>query len=558
MVRSISGDSSSHGSSISSNRSRGSARPPTPRNKSCALILAGIFVICVVVAVSVAVTQLNEADKSINSDNSNNNAAPVARTATPTAAPAVITAAPTLTLAPTVPGYQACNGLESLCDVRANELIYATLHNAVSSAEDGVNFLPNHELQLEKALFAGWRGVNFDVGKCTEFADQPVRLVHGTCGLGTRDPVVVLSNILAFLRNRVNEVLLIPVQIDNTLDGGAVTLAEIYAVMKLVSGFTDMLYQHVSGAPWPTLRELIANNTRILFFHYNGNETCSNTACPAGFHDWFTYAAETRYEFDGVSAVEATNTSCAITRGQRGRRDFFGVNMFTTLPSPGTCEQLNAASFVATHLQACADLNRPLRPTLVLVDYWSIGNVLEVVNGINAQIAAATVRSAEISLLILSSSSSASGGISSEMSATEQASFLSTCSAYFRAQLASNTGLSNVYCSNLVSQTVVSLSQRRRRRTQGARALQTTTQQALQVTVLVQGDDAGGNSASFATADLEAVVDATSDAFVASLSVQGDFFSSVTQILTITTTTAQQPATSPTTSPASVVASNGK
>jgi hypothetical protein len=503
-------------------------------------MFAGIFVVITVVAVAVAVSQLSSSNSSLNPLSNNSTSFGKKPTTAPlttvSPAPGGGGATTVPTAAPTVTGYQACNGLESLCDVRANLVLYAMLHNAVSSKQDGVTLLANQELQLETALEQGWRGINYDIGKCSEFATtnsssttsnsssstSAVRLVHGICGLGTRDPVEVLTHIVEFLQKRPNEVLLMPVEIDNMLDGGAVSLAEIYAVMQQVTGFTDLLYQHPGpGTPWPTLRELIAQNTRILFFQYNAAESCSDSGstCPPGFHDWFVYAAETAFQFESVAAVENTTASCAITRGASGERDFFGINIFTEIPSKANCEQLNAATFVEKHLSACSKLNNNLRPSAVLVDYWNVGDVQSVVQQYNAKLIPAVVRQANVTMNVT--------GVVSEMTATEQPIFLSTCSAYFSSQL---TNLTNVYCSKITYQRYIFRRSRRR--------LQTT--EYLRVTVQVSGDDASGN-ASLTEAHLAAVVDASGDEFVKTLSVQDQFFSTVTNISALTNDTGTRP-----------------
>ena len=59
-----------------------------------------------------------------------------------------------------------CNGLEGICDLRADEILYATLHNGMSTFEDGFLFGPNHKYQLEAALQAGYRGLNLDLCNC--------------------------------------------------------------------------------------------------------------------------------------------------------------------------------------------------------------------------------------------------------------------------------------------------------------------------------------------------------------------------------------------------------
>ena len=67
------------------------------------------------------------------------------------------TASPTrATLVPTIiPDSVECNGLITNCDLRFNELMFAGLHNAMATVEDGFLFGANHDLSLEKALEAG-------------------------------------------------------------------------------------------------------------------------------------------------------------------------------------------------------------------------------------------------------------------------------------------------------------------------------------------------------------------------------------------------------------------
>ena len=59
-----------------------------------------------------------------------------------------------------------CNGLEGICDLRADEVMYATLHNGMATFEDGFLFGPNHQSPLEGALEAGYRGLNLDICNC--------------------------------------------------------------------------------------------------------------------------------------------------------------------------------------------------------------------------------------------------------------------------------------------------------------------------------------------------------------------------------------------------------
>jgi hypothetical protein len=150
------------------------------------------------------------------------------------------------------------------------------------------------------------------------------------------------------------------------------------------------MYDHVDiSQPWPTLRELIAANTRILFFIYNSQEqqcwsdNADHASCPSGFHEWFEYAGESQYQFDNtVQVLDDTTYACEVTRGAIGANKFYGVNVFIALPTPESCAVLNTQEALAVHLKACADLaGRPVN--LLLIDCWDIGDTLAVVSAHN-------------------------------------------------------------------------------------------------------------------------------------------------------------------------------
>ena len=70
-----------------------------------------------------------------------------------------------------------CNGLEGICDLRVDEVMYATLHNGMATYEDGFVFGPNHKFKLEGALEAGYRGINLDICNC----GGELIFCHGEC-----------------------------------------------------------------------------------------------------------------------------------------------------------------------------------------------------------------------------------------------------------------------------------------------------------------------------------------------------------------------------------------
>lgn len=206
--------------------------------------------------------------------------------------------------------------------------------------------------------------------------------MHANCALGMREPIGALNSIVSFLQSNPNEVIIMPTQIDYGT-GGEVTLAEIDAVFEQVPGFKSLMYNHEDGSLWPTLGELIEADTRILFFHYNGQQ-CSGSnavACPEGFHDWFSYAGETEFQFTSASQFQNVEFSCLITRGS-GSLDFYGVNVFLQIPNLSTCGELNTREFLIAHVEACSTFTSQ-DVNLILVDCWDEGDVLDIAREYN-------------------------------------------------------------------------------------------------------------------------------------------------------------------------------
>ena len=59
-----------------------------------------------------------------------------------------------------------CNGLSSNCELRLDEVMFAGVHNAMATRENGFTLGGNHDFELESALEAGYRALNMDVCNC--------------------------------------------------------------------------------------------------------------------------------------------------------------------------------------------------------------------------------------------------------------------------------------------------------------------------------------------------------------------------------------------------------
>jgi len=265
-----------------------------------------------------------------------------------------------------VEGEECCNGFASNCDLRVNELMYATVHNA---NHDDI-LVPNHEAPLEGALEAGYRGLMLDVCYCTNAETQAMEITfcHGLCGLGTRDPLEVFSNIDDFLTANPTELLVIEFEIS----AGSPTTDQLWSVMKQDDGIKRKTYTH-DGGEWPTLRENLAAGKQIIAFQHNGD-------AHVRIGSFFTYAVETPWTFSNVADVENTAYSCKFDRGSNGALEWYSVNNFVTAtfgPSKSSADEINEKSFVEQRIADCENLTG-LKPNLVSVDFWQRGDLPEV------------------------------------------------------------------------------------------------------------------------------------------------------------------------------------
>lgn len=145
-----------------------------------------------------------------------------------------------------------CNGLDSICHLRVDEILYVSVHNAVATLEG-----PNDQFQLERALEAGYRGLNFEVCSC----QGEYQLCTGMCGFGVRDPVEIFESINRFMDNYPTETILITLDLNSDV-GRPIDLAVIASILSGVEGLMEKIYVHeAANCPWPTLREVVDANT---------------------------------------------------------------------------------------------------------------------------------------------------------------------------------------------------------------------------------------------------------------------------------------------------------
>ena len=302
---------------------------------------------------------------------------------------------------------QACNGHPELCDRRVDEVVFAGAHNSMSNAQIPDWMFPHHMKAIPGQLQDGIRALLLDVHrgfpggariktdiegeKLTQDRLEPAlgpegiaaamrirdRLVgvdenspklylcHGFCELGGYEVVPTFRDVRDFLVENPEEVLIIVLE-------DYVTIEELVRAFD-DSGLRKFVYTG-TASPWPTLRELIHSGERVVVFIESGTEGVPWLRPTIG------NIQETPYHF-----TDPSEFTCIPGRGGT-QGSLFQINHWiqtTPAPMPANATVVNAMDVLLPRVRRCAAERRHL-PNIIAVDFYSIGDVLAVVDTMNA------------------------------------------------------------------------------------------------------------------------------------------------------------------------------
>jgi hypothetical protein len=311
---------------------------------------------------------------------------------------------------------EPCNGHPELCDRPINEVAYASSHNSMSIAEYGWVW-PMHDGTLTEQLDAGVRALLIDthymddptvreeflnavseesedfetqdiyeltdreafvmslsdrsvdvVSKAFSTVAEPAQvdefLCHQFCGLGWTPLADSLEEIRVWLEENPREVLFLIIQDEITPED---TDKDIIA-----AGLDEFIYTHPEGAPWPTLRQLIDSNERLLIMAENEGPP------PAWYTNAWDVTEETPYTF-----IFPEQFSCEPNRGDT-EKPFFLLNHWIQRGSPNRVDGalVNEYDFLLARAQQCAE-ERGKMPNFVAVNWYRQGDLFDVVDTLN-------------------------------------------------------------------------------------------------------------------------------------------------------------------------------
>ena len=254
-----------------------------------------------------------------------------------------------------------CNGHEVLCTRPFDQVAFATTHNAMSSLDAGWLFA-SQRTSVPTQLGDGVRGLMLD----THDHEGVAHLCHGICEAGRTPLVDGLAEIATYLAANRDAVL--------TLIFEAYITAEATKSAFEASGLSRFTHAQRPGDRWPTLGEMVAADHRLVVF------TDREGGRFDWYHDVWAFAFETH-----LSNSEREDLSCAPNRGSTGN-DLFILNHFLTNPvaSERWAEQLNHNPFFIDRSHECEAAFDHI-PNFVAVDFYTIGDVLSVVDTLNLE-----------------------------------------------------------------------------------------------------------------------------------------------------------------------------
>jgi len=302
----------------------------------------------------------------------------------------------------------ACNGSAALCDRRLDQVVFATSHNSMGGADVPGWMFPNQDAGIGKQLADGVRGLLIDahygvpagdrvkteledekaamakyeavLGKegmeaalrirdriaGKEHGAREVYMCHGFCELGALKLVPVLKDVHDFLVANPGEVLVIVIQ-----DEG-VSPQDIARCFEQ-SGLIDFVYRGPAKPPWPTLRQMVEADQRVLVMAENDSEGVP------WYHPAFEVLQETPYTFHDPS--EFSNRP---NRGGTGGSLMLMNHWIESTPSPkpSNAAIANSRDVLMKRLRAFKR-ERGRWPNLVAVDFYGVGDLIPVVRELN-------------------------------------------------------------------------------------------------------------------------------------------------------------------------------
>jgi hypothetical protein len=313
------------------------------------------------------------------------------------------------------PPVRACNGHAALCQRPLDRVALAATHNSMSVPLAGWRSV-QQDGTIAEQLRDGIRGLLIDThyaerlpdgklrtdltGRLARAADtDPVSphaaatarrlrerlksegrgerglyLCHSFCELGATPLADALHDLHDFLVRNPREVVVV-------INEDYVEPEDFVAAV-VAAGLGELAYRGPTEGRWPTLREMIDRNERVVFLAEHR----------AGAEPWYhlafeRIAQETPYKFTRPGRLTDADGLAATCRDNRGppAAPLFLVNHWITtdpVPRRADADKVNAYEPLLARLRTCARLRGHL-PNLVAVNFYRRGELMRAVDTLN-------------------------------------------------------------------------------------------------------------------------------------------------------------------------------
>jgi hypothetical protein len=278
--------------------------------------------------------------------------------------------------------HAGCNRQVNLCSKKYNEIVYATMHNAFATTQDGILFA-QHRGCMKMALKQGIRAFMLDVHMIE--GQQQLRLCHNSCIFGSVSFEDTLLMFKEFIVLNPREVVTIIWEVVCAYPCERSRMYTMWAEKMKESGLLLHAFRkRQDQVPWLTLEEMIRNNTQLVSFSDFGYD----------LEEWDlgldVFTVENPYD---SATVADLNKPCTLRRYYKTWKSSWTplliMNRFLTIGALGVNTykafggraNLNKNNFMENVLSCSDDLGQ--FPSFLVVDFWESSVVLDTVNSIN-------------------------------------------------------------------------------------------------------------------------------------------------------------------------------
>jgi hypothetical protein len=204
--------------------------------------------------------------------------------------------------------------------------------------------------------------------------ERGMYLCHTFCELGSTKLEPVLDDLRDFLVAHPSAIVVV-------INQDYVTPEDFVGAVK-DAGLGDFVYRGPTDGSWPTLREMIDSNQRVLFLAENH----------AGAASWYhpaykSITEETPYQFSKVAQLTKASelpASCKPNRGPDEAPMFLINHWISTdpIPRPSDAAKVNAYEPLLARAQKCQSIRKHL-PNLLAINFYREGDLFKVVDKLN-------------------------------------------------------------------------------------------------------------------------------------------------------------------------------